>query len=81
MPRNSTLTAKKAGLPTFPEVDLENRAEVVAFNRELLKKAGKRIRADVKKLQAIGIIDASGKRLRKELPPDMRPGSRCRLPG
>ncbi len=48
------------------------RAEREA-KRELL--AEKRIRASHEKAVALGIIDASGKRLRASLPADMLPGS------
>ena len=35
--------------------------------------------AAVKRLQAKGIIDAQGRRIRKDLPPDMQEGSGCDL--
>lgn len=81
--RGKRMAVRNAAAPKlrFPEVDLENPAEVAAFNKELQRKAGERIHAAVKKLKNAGIIDERGRRISKELPPDMRPGSRCRLPG
>ncbi len=66
--------------PTIADVDFDNPGEKAAYIRELQRKAGVNIRTAVKKLRDAGIIDERGKRIRKELPPDMRPGSRCQVP-
>jgi hypothetical protein len=66
--------------PTIADVDFDNPGEKAAYIRELQRKAGVNIRTAVQKLRDAGIIDERGKRIRKELPPDMRPGSRCQVP-
>jgi len=74
--RNNTL--KK--MHTKIEVDFNNQSEREAYLKQLQKKAGENIRHAVNKLRAAGIIDQEGKRVRKELPTDMRPDSQCRIP-
>jgi hypothetical protein len=54
------------------EIDPENNEALDEFNREMVKRAGRRIRAAVKKLRANGIIDNEGSRIKKDLPPDMK---------
>ena len=63
------------------EIDPDDPVALAAFNRRLVAGAGKRVHAAFAKLKADGIIDDEGKRKRKELPLDMLPGSKCRLPG
>ena len=63
----------KTSVPAEPTTPLHNIIE-----REHLK-SGKRINTAVKKLQSKGIIDAQGRSISKELPPDMRDESKCTL--
>jgi hypothetical protein len=56
-------------------VDFSNRDEVDAFIQQLLAEGRIRVQADIAKLQAMGVMDANGKLLNKELPPDMQEGS------
>lgn len=63
---------KPAGNPAITPEYRAARAEREA-KREVL--ATKRIRAAHEKAVALGIVDASGKRLRANLPADMQPGS------
>ena len=63
---------KTAGNPAITPEYRAARAEREA-KREVL--ATKRIRASHEKAVALGIVDASGKRIRASLPADMLPGS------
>ena len=60
---------------TWATVDTNNPAEMEVFRHQQAKKAGGRIRRAVKELQDLGIMDAEGRRVKKELPPDMQPDS------
>jgi hypothetical protein len=72
---------KPAIRKTLATVNFENRAELEAILEGELNGSEERIHTAVKKLRAAGIIDGRGNRRNKKLPPDMRPGSRCQLPG
>ena len=50
-------------------------AEHRALMARVLEEGGKRIRRSVERLEALGIIDKDGNRLKKELPADMQPGA------
>jgi hypothetical protein len=63
----------------WASADPDNPEEWLEFLQQQGERAGDRIRTELKRLQALGIIDADGNRLKKELPPDMRPGSTCTL--
>lgn len=71
---------------TIPEkpIDARSTAERITpeyrsdrADREVKRNilAGERIRASHDKAVAFGIIDENGKRIKKDLPPDMQPGS------
>jgi hypothetical protein len=53
----------------------EYLAEHRVLMARVLEEGGKRIRRSVERLEALGIIDKDGKRLKKELPADMLPGA------
>ena len=65
-------TAKHLTLET---VDFENRAEVNAFLDQVMDEGMRRVRAEGAELRARGLMDADGKLLVTDLPPDMREGS------
>ena len=60
---------------------LQNPAERAAFLALHQNAAGKRVHAAVSKLLRKGVIDGQGRRVRMELPADMRGDSVCTLPG
>jgi len=60
---------------TLETVDFENRAEVNAFLDQVMDEGMRRVRAEGAELRARGLMDADGKLLVTELPPDMREGS------
>ncbi len=60
---------------TWATVDLDDDKEVTRFEERELEKAGERIRKAVKELEELGIVDDKGRRINKELPPDMQPHS------
>lgn len=60
---------------TFANVDLGDRELVARVRERDLEAAELRIKEAVSRLQRMGIIDAEGRRLNKELPPDMREDS------
>ena len=60
---------------TWATVDLDDDEEVTRFEERELEKAGERIRKAVKELEELGIVDDKGRRIEKELPPDMQPDS------
>jgi hypothetical protein len=64
---------------TWANVDVDNDAEMELFRKQEERKAGERVREAVRRLREQGIIDARGRRIRKDLPPDMREGSECDL--
>ena len=53
------------------------RDEWRAFLGRESRKAGERISKELERFQALGIIDAQGNLLQKELPPDMQPDSQA----
>jgi hypothetical protein len=62
-------------------VNLQDPDERAKFTEQELEKARARRRKVVTDLQQEGLIDCQGRRVKKEMPPDMRPGSKCTLPG
>ena len=64
---------------TWANVDVDDDAEMELFRKQEERKAGERVREAVRRLREQGIIDARGRRIRKDLPPDMREGSECDL--
>jgi hypothetical protein len=66
---------------TWANVDLRNPREMAEFRQQQTQRAGKRVRAAVKKLQEQGILDKNGRRIRRGLPADMREGSKTDFGG
>jgi hypothetical protein len=66
---------------TWDGVDLQDRDERANFTEQELEKARARRRKVVADLQRQGLIDPEGRRLKKGMPPDMQPSSKCTLPG
>ncbi|HME00222.1 MAG TPA: hypothetical protein VKM93_23180 [Terriglobia bacterium] len=64
---------------TWANVDVDDDREMDLFRRQEEKKADERIRRAVEQLQEKGIMDAQGRRVRKDLPPDMQEDSECDL--
>jgi hypothetical protein len=60
---------------TWATVDTDNEEEMTRFEEQELQKAGQRIKKAAQELQDLGIVDEKGRRVKKELPPDMQPGS------
>ncbi len=57
---------------TLANVDLSDRELVAQIRERDLRAADLRIKEEVRRLQALGIIDARGRRLNRELPADMK---------
>ncbi|MGD0548776.1 MAG: hypothetical protein ABR991_13295 [Terracidiphilus sp.] len=53
----------------------EYLAEHRALMARVLEEGGKRIRRSCERLEALGIVDKDGNRIKKELPADMQPGA------
>ncbi len=60
-------------------VNVDDRKELAKLDRLEQKRAGELARKAVAELRALGIIDKHGRRIKKELPPDMREDSECDL--
>ncbi len=60
---------------TLETVDFEDRKEVDTFLGQVMAEGMRRVRAEGADLRAKGLMDANGKLLVTELPPDMREGS------
>lgn len=60
---------------TFANVDFADRELVARIRERDLRDAQGRIQEAVSRLQQLGVLDAEGRRLNKELPPDMREDS------
>lgn len=60
---------------TFANVDFADRALVARIRERDLRAAEGRIQEAVKRLQQLGVLDTQGRRVNKELPPDMREDS------
>jgi len=66
---------------TAANVDLDDPEEWAEFIRQDIERAGERIREAVKQLQDRGIIDAEGRLIPGDLPPDMAPDSKTDFGG
>ena len=64
---------------TWANVDVDDDAEVKEFRRQEERKARERAQEAVRRLQEQGIMDVHGRRVRKDLPADMRGDSECDL--
>jgi hypothetical protein len=60
---------------TLESVDFDNRAEVNAFPDQVMDEGMRRVGAEGTELGAKGLMDADGRLMVSELPPDMREGS------
>lgn len=60
---------------TLGNVDLKDYALVERIEKRDLNEARIRIQNEVRRLQELGVIDFKGKRINKELPPDMQENS------
>jgi len=60
---------------TWATVDTDDEEKMTRFEKQELQKAGQRIKKAAQELQDLGIVDEKGRRVKKELPPDMQPGS------
>jgi len=64
---------------TWANVDVDDDAEMKELRRQEERKARERAQEAVRRLQEQGIMDVSGRRVRKDLPADMRGDSECDL--
>jgi hypothetical protein len=60
---------------TLETVNFNNPTEVNTFLEQVMDEGMRRVRAEGAELRAKGLMDADGKLLVTELPPDMREGS------
>jgi len=65
----------------WDDVKLQDPDERAKFRDQELQKARARRRKVVADLQRQGLIDSQGRRVKKEMPPDMQPNSACTLSG
>jgi hypothetical protein len=68
-------------IPSAPvgDLDLDRDEDEEEWGRRLMQLATVRIQAARARLERLGIIDATGKLVSNELPPDMRPESSTTL--
>ncbi len=59
----------------FDDLDLDREEDEEEWERRVMELASARIQAARQRLQHLGIIDAEGKLVSTELPPDMMPDS------
>ena len=64
---------------SFDDLDLDRLEEEEEWDRRLMALATSRIAAERVRLQRLGIIDANGDLVSRELPPDMLPESETTL--
>jgi len=64
---------------TWANVDVDDDAEMKELRRQEERKARARAQEAVRRLQEHGIMDVHGRRVRKDLPADMRGDSECDL--
>jgi len=60
---------------TIDNVNLDDEAELDAFDDQIITAGMERVRAEGEELRRRGILDAEGNLLVRELPPDMQEGS------
>ena len=61
---------------TLAGVDPDNDADMERLEHEEVASAAERVKRAVRRHRAAGIVDEKGRRTSKELPLDMRPGSK-----
>jgi len=59
----------------FDDLDLDRAEDEEEWERRVMALAGARIAAERSRLERLGIIDANGDLVSRELPPDMRADS------
>ena len=64
---------------SWSTVDLDNRAELDALEALECAEGVMWAKSSIAELQALGIIDENGERIRKDLPEDMRDDSECEM--
>ncbi len=57
---------------TIEDVDVDSQEDLDTFDGSILAEGNKRIRAEVDECIRLGIVDAKGNLLKRELPEDMR---------
>lgn len=60
---------------TLADVDADDDRQLDAWFEQDDERAAERVHAAVADLKARGILDTNGRRVKKDLPPDMRDGS------
>jgi hypothetical protein len=73
-PDESAVEAPKAAY-VKKTYSAEFLAEQEAIDRRVREEGARRIRRSCERLEALGIVDKDGNRLKKELPADMQPGA------
>ncbi len=70
-------TAEPGSIPSAPfdDLDLDNPEDEAEWDRRVMALAAERIAAERVRLERLGIIDAHGKLVSRDLPPDMLPES------
>lgn len=61
---------------TLADVDPDNDADMERLEHEEVASAAERVKQAIERHRAAGLVDEKGRRISKELPPDMRPGSK-----
>lgn len=64
---------------TLSTIDAEKLENVRRFEAGRIRAAGRRVQAEMESLKAEGVVDARGRRIRKDVPQDMREGAGCDL--
>ena len=67
----------KQAVPTWKSVAVDNPNELRQLEEKEELDAEIRIRDAVRELEKAGVIDSTGRRIRQDIPPDMREGSKC----
>ncbi len=64
---------------TFADLDLDRPEDEAEWDRRMMALAAARIAAERVRLEGLGIVDATGDLVSRELPPDMLPDSETTL--
>lgn len=70
---------KKRKELTLADIDPRDERQWNRWVAGMLRKARSRIMSEFKRMRALGILDAEGNLVSKELPPDMQPGSKTEV--
>ena len=71
--------ALASGELTLATVDAEKLESVRRFESSRIREAGRRLHAEMESFKTEGVVDAKGRRVRKDVPQDMREGAGCDL--